>query len=79
MSERVKCIEIVNRDAKLALEFLRWCDSGHRKIKSLNRLAYCYLKSRFGSDWIRMMRKISSDEELFRIVKTKWIKVPEYE
>lgn len=79
MSDRVKCIEIVNRDAKLSKEFLSWCSSENRKIKSLNRLAYCYLKSRFGSDWIRMMRKINSEEELIRIVKTKWIKVPEYE
>lgn len=77
MSERVKCIEIVERDSNLVREFSVWRKATKRKIKSKNRLAYLFLKSKFGTDWIRLMRKIRSQSDLVRIVKTPWIKVEE--
>ena len=77
MSERIKCIEIVERDFNLVREFSVWRKATKRKIKSKNRLAYLFLKSKFGNDLLRLLRKLPSNSELVRIVKTPWIKVEE--
>lgn len=58
-------------------DFLIWKDQKRRKIKSYNRLAFNFLLKTYGRDWIKFQRaNFVSAEELKRIVKTPWIKMP---
>ena len=79
MSERVKCLDIINTDSKLVKEFeefLKLNKKHLRKIKSINRKAYIFLTSKFGRARLKYLRYHTlSFDEMVRIVKTPWIKV----
>lgn len=73
---RIKWIQVVNRDDNLLRDFENWRSHRRFKIKSVNRLAYIFLRSKYGLDWLNWQRHhFKSDEEIIRILKTKWIKV----
>lgn len=65
-------------DAELHSSFSSW--RKHKKIKSLDKAAYCFLLSVYGRDWIKHHRFLWSKgfaftyEHLEQIIKTKWIK-----
>lgn len=67
-----KVFNYVNH-GNLVAPFEGWCKK-HRKVKSNNKKAYCFLLSYFGRDWIRDVRYFGGIDELERIIKTPWIK-----
>lgn len=47
------------------------------KIRSANRVAFNWLLSKKGRKWIRECRLIDFDFEIKKILKAKWINIPE--
>lgn len=72
---RKKWIKFILSDPSLCREFVQWkCDHKY-KIKSENKLAYIFLRSKYGLDWISIMRQNNySYDEIERIAKKEWIK-----
>ena len=61
-------------DIGMSNEYLKWKLSFKRKIKSENRLAYLFLRSKFGIDWIRQARIQSKlINESVRIAHVNWL------
>lgn len=74
--KRINWIEFISFNG-LYPEFSRWLKSRNRKIKSLNRLGYLFLKTKMSSDDIRFARDHFDMSEIVRIIKTPWIKLQE--
>lgn len=76
MARRINWLEVI-ANYRLEYDFSVWCNKKKRKL-SINRLAYSYLKHEFGQSWINEYRSNPIDfEEVRRIARTPWIKVPE--
>ena len=69
---------IVN-DPQLSKEFLLWCSEKRRNIRSQRKLAYLFIKHKYGNKWIQWARRnvlVLSQDELMAIARVKWIKIP---
>ena len=67
---------LIYLDNDLSEEFKIWCQR-HRKIKSDNKKAFCFLLKKYGRSWIRFVRSSGGAEGLIRVLKTQWIKKDE--
>lgn len=63
-------------------DFNQWLKKHCTSIRSLNRKAYCFIKSVRGMSFINFVRNHKTNydyDEVVRILKTPWINVPEAE
>ena len=80
MSKRLDWLAYIYQDFKLKKEFTNWLNSKPRKIRSDRKLAYLFLKHKFGNQWIRWAKRnllVLSIDEQISIAKTPWINYPE--
>lgn len=77
---RVKWYVIVSNSSYLVPLFRKWRKSKSRNIKSMDRLAYCFLRHYLGIDFIRYVRDcvrtgkyVIDAGDLWRIAHTPWI------
>lgn len=71
---RINWYRVIAEVPALNREFVLWCGDKNRKIRSIRRLAYLFLKSKYGNNWISEARdNYYTDDELVRILRTPWI------
>lgn len=82
--KRIDWYSIVCNNAYLSSGFRKWRKDKSRRIKSMNRLAYSYIRHTLGLDFIRYVReRVKLGDtclyagDLYRIAHTKWIVDPE--
>ena len=71
---KCKWINYIISCSDISSEYLEWKITFKRKIKSENRLAYLFLRSKYGSKWIQLAR--SCPEMInnpYEVLKAKWL------